>query len=113
MMLFDPDSARDPTSGFWPWQVSTATLQIFAALFLATCLATGWASLQTERARIRALLPLDAIFPSLALLAVGIHWNVILKESPSTAVTGVWLFVYSFVAVGSTYLFFASRKTGP
>ncbi len=111
-MLLIPEFARDPSSGFWPWQVPVATLQTFAALFLATCLATGWASLQSERARIRALLPLDAVFPALALLAVGVHWNVIVRESPSWAVTGVWLFVYSFVAVGSTYLFFAPRKTG-
>ena len=112
-MLFTPQIAHEQ---FWPWNVVSpcncfSTLQTFAALFLATCLATGWASLQTERARIRALLPLDAIFPSLALLAVGIHWNVILNESPSTAVTGVWLFVYSFVAAGSVYLLLASRKT--
>ncbi len=111
-MLFIPEFARDPSSGFWPWQVPADTLQTFAALFLATCLATGWASLQSERARIRALLPLDAVFPALALLAVGVHWNVIVRESPSWAVTSVWLFVYSFVAAGSTYLFFAPRKTG-
>ncbi len=115
-MLFTPDFARplpsDPSSGFWPWQVPVATLQTFAALFLATCLATGWASLQSEKARIRALLPLDAVFPTLALLAVGVHWDVIVRESPSWPVTGVWLFVYSFVAAGSTYLFFAVRKAG-
>ncbi len=110
-MLFLPELALDPLSGFWPWRVQIATLQTFAALFLATCLATGWASLQTERARIRALLPLDAIFPALALVAVGVHWNVIVDQSPNWQVTGVWLFVYSFVAAGSTYLFFASRKT--
>ncbi len=109
-MLFIPEFARDPVSGFWPWRVPVATLQTFAALFLATCLATGWASLQSERARIRALLPLDALFPALALLAVGVHWDVIVRESPGWQVTGVWLFVYSFVAVGSTYLLFASRK---
>lgn len=111
LMLLMPELALDRTSGFWPWQVQTGTLQIFAALFMATSLATGWASLQTEKARIRALLPLDAIFPALALLAVGIHWEVIASESPSVAVTGVWVFLYSFVAVGSAYLFFASRKT--
>ena len=64
-MLFTPELAQDQ---FWPWKVATPTLQTFAALFLATCIATSWASLQTERARIRALLPLDAVFPALALL---------------------------------------------
>lgn len=111
LMLVMPELALDRASGFWPWQVQTGTLQIFAALFLATSLATGWASLQTEKTRIRALLPLDALFPALALLAVGIHWEVIVSESPSVAVTGVWVFLYSFVAAGSTYLIFASRKT--
>jgi len=53
---------------------------------------------------------LDMIFPSLALLAVGIHWNVISSESPGELVTGVWVFVYSFVAVGSTILFLATRS---
>ena len=106
-MLFIPDLALDQ---FWPWDVASPTIQTFAALFMATCFATGWASLQTERARIRALLPLDAIFPALALLAVGIHWNVVAKESPSDLVSGVWVFLYSFVAVGSAYLFYASRK---
>jgi hypothetical protein len=83
---------------------------MFAGLFLATCLATGWASVQTDIGRIRVLLPLDVIFPSLALLAVGIHWNVISSQSPSALVTGVWVFIYAFVAVGSAYLYFYSRK---
>ena len=109
LMLVMPELALDPMTGFWPWKVHVATLQTFAALFLATCFATAWVSLQSEKARIRALLPLDAIFPALALLAVGIHWDVIVSESPSVAVTVVWVFLYSFVAVGSTYLFFASR----
>ena len=108
MMLLLPDLAQHE---FWPWMVLTPTLQMFAGLFLATCLATAWASLQTDVGRIRVLLPLDVIFPSLALLAVAIHWDVILVESPGTAVTGVWVFIYAFVAVGSAYLYFSSRKT--
>jgi len=107
MMLFLSNIAQ---TQFWPWLVKTPTLQMFAALFLATCLATGWASLQTDIGRIRVLLPLDVIFPSLALLAVGIHWDVISSESPSAPVTAVWVFIYAFVAVGSVYLYFSSRK---
>lgn len=107
MMLLTPDVAQGE---FWPWKVAVPTMQMFAALFLATCLATGWASLQNDVGRIRVLLPLDIIFPSLALLAVGIHWDVISRESPGILVTGVWVFIYSFVAVGSAYLFFSSRK---
>ncbi len=107
MMLLLPDVAQHQ---FWPWLVKTPTLQLFAGLFLATCLATGWASLQTDLGRIRVLLPLDVIFPSLALLAVWIHWDVISRESPSVPVTGVWVFIYAFVAVGSTYLHFSSRN---
>lgn len=110
LMILLPELALDPGSGFWPWRVEIRTLQTFGALFLATCIATGWASLQTEKARIRALLPLDAVFPALALLAVGFHWDVIASESPRAAVTGVWVFLYSFVAAVSTYLFFSSRK---
>lgn len=110
LMLVMPELALDPMTGFWPWQVQTATLQTFAALFLATCLATSWASVQTETARIRALLPLDAIFPALALLAVGINRDVVIAESPSVPVTGVWVFLNSFVAVGSIYLFFSSSR---
>jgi hypothetical protein len=83
---------------------------MFAGLFLATCLATGWASLQTDTGRIRVLLPLDMIFPSLALVAVGVHWDVISSQSPSTLVTGVWVFIYGFIAIGSAYLYFSSRK---
>jgi len=109
MMLLLPSIAQ---AQFWPWQVAIPTLQMFAGLFLATCLATGWASLQTDIGRIRVLLPLDVIFPSLALLAVGIHWDVISIQSPSVLVTGVWVFIYAFVAVGSAYLYFSSRKTG-
>jgi hypothetical protein len=107
MMLLLPDVAQHQ---FWPWLVATPTLQMFAGLFLATCLATGWASVQTDIGRIRVLLPLDVIFPSLALLAVGIHWDVISSQSPSALVTGVWVFIYAFVAVGSAYLYFGSRK---
>jgi hypothetical protein len=107
MMLLLPNVAQHQ---FWPWLVATPTLQMFAGLFLATCLATGWASVQTDIGRIRVLLPLDVIFPSLALLAVGIHWNVISSQSPSALVTGVWVFIYAFVAVGSAYLYFYSRK---
>lgn len=107
MMLLTPDIAQ---AQFWPWHVAIPTMQMFAALFLATCLATSWASLQNDVGRIRVLLPLDMIFPSLALLAVGIHWDVISGESPSILVTGVWVFIYAFVAVGSAYLYFSSRK---
>ena len=107
IMLLTPDLAQ---AQFWPWHVAKPTLQAFAGLFLATCLATGWASLQKDILKVKVLLPLDMIFPSLALLAVGIHWNVISSESPGELVTGVWVFVYSFVAVGSTILFLATRS---
>jgi hypothetical protein len=108
MMLSLPGVAQ---AQFWPWLVATPTLQMFAGLFLATCLATGWASLQRDAGRIRVLLPLDMIFPSFALVAVGIHWDVISSQSPSALVTGVWIFIYAFVAVGSAYLYLYSRKT--
>jgi hypothetical protein len=107
MMLLIPDIAQ---AQFWPWEVAVPTMQMFAALFLATCLATSWASLQRDVGRIRVLLPLDMIFPSLALVAVGIHWDVISRESPGILVTEVWVFIYSFVAVGSAYLYYSSRK---
>ena len=102
MMLLVPGLAQQ---GFWPWKVYVSTLQTFAALFLATCLATGWATQQKDPGRIKVLLPLDAVFPSLALLAVAIGWSVIVAESPSWLVTGVWVGLYSFVAVGSTILY--------
>jgi hypothetical protein len=56
------------------------------------------------------LLPLDATFPALALLAVEISWSVIVAESPSWLVTSVWVGLYSFVAAGSTILLFTLRK---
>ncbi len=108
IMLLSPDTAQ---AQFWPWTVAVPTIQTFAALFLATCLATAWASIQTDVGRIRVLLPLDSAFPSLALLAVGLHWTVIAAESPSSLVTGVWIALYTFVAAGSTYLYFISRPT--
>jgi hypothetical protein len=107
MMLLLPSVAQQE---FWPWKVYVSTLQTFAALFLATCLATGWATMQKDPERIRVLFPLDAIFPSLALLAVGISWSVIVAESPSWLVTGVWVGLYSFVAAGSTILYLTLRK---
>jgi len=107
MMLLVPGLAQQE---FWPWKVYVSTLQTFAALFLATCLATGWATQQKDPERIKVLLPLDAVFPSLALLAVGIGWSVIVAESPSWLVTGVWVGLYSFVAAGSTILLFTLRK---
>jgi hypothetical protein len=107
MMLLVPGLAQQE---FWPWKVYVSTLQTFAALFLATCLATGWATVQKDPERIRVLLPLDATFPTLALLAVGISWSVIVAESPSWLVTGVWVGLYSFVAAGSTILLFTFRK---
>ncbi len=107
MMLLFPVISQQQ---FWPWHVAVPTLQAFAGLFLATCLATGWASIQKDLQRIRVLLPLDMVFPTLALLAVGIDWNTIETESPSVLVSGVWVFVYSFVAVGSTILFVSTRK---
>jgi hypothetical protein len=110
MMLLVPGLAQQE---FWPWKVYVSTLQTFAALFLATCLATGWATRQKDPERIKVLLPLDAVFPSLALLAVGISWSVIVAESPSWLVTGVWVGLYSFVAAGSTILYFTLRKQRP
>ena len=102
MMVLMPSLAQEQ---FWPWKVATPSLQTFGALFLATCVATGWALLQRDRERVRVLLPLDAIFPALALVAVGIGWNVVVAETPSVLVTSVWLALYSFVAVGSTMLY--------
>ncbi len=102
MMLLVPGLAQ---LEFWPWKVYVSTLQTFAALFLATCLATGWATQQKDPERIKVLLPLDAVFPSLALVAVAISWSVIAAESPSGLVTGVWIGLYSFVAAGSTILY--------
>ena len=102
MMLLLPSTAQ---AQFWPWKVATPTLQAFGSLFLATCIATGWAFFQKSTRRIIVLLPLDAIFPTLALLAVGINWGTIVSESPSWLVTGVWVGLYSFVALGSTILF--------
>ena len=102
MMLLLPATAQ---AQFWPWRVATPSLQTFGSLFLATCLATGWAFFQKNPKRIIVLLPLDAIFPTLALLAVGIGWDTIVRESPSWLVTGVWVGLYSFVSLGSTLLF--------
>jgi hypothetical protein len=107
MMLLAPGLAQQE---FWPWKVYESTLQTFAALFLATCMATGWATQQKDAERIKVLLPLDAVFPSLALLAVAISWSVIVAESPSWAVTGVWVGLYSFVALGSTILYFVLNQ---
>jgi hypothetical protein len=107
MMLLAPGLAQQE---FWPWKVYVSTLQTFAALFLATCIATGWATMQKDPERIRVLLPLDAIFPTLALLAVGISWSVIMAQSPSLLVTSVWVGLYSFVAAGSTILYFTLRR---
>lgn len=103
MMVLVPSIAQEQ---FWPWIVATPTLQTFGALFLATCVATGWAFSRKDPTKILVLLPLDAVFPTLALLAVGIHWNVIVSQSPSWLVTEVWLGLYSFVAAGSTILYF-------
>ncbi len=92
--------------------IQTSVVGIFgiAALFLATCLATGWATQQKDPERIKVLLPLDAVFPSLALVAVAISWSVIAAESPSGLVTGVWIGLYSFVATGSTILYFVLTR---
>jgi uncharacterized membrane protein YozB (DUF420 family) len=95
---------------FWPWKVAfLPTLQVFGALFLSTCLATGWASIQKDKGRLRILLPLDASFPALALLAVFLDWNTVVVESPSWLVTLVWIGLYLFVAVGSTILYWKIR----
>ena len=110
LMLFLPGLAQ---AQFWPWHVAIPTLQTFAALFLATCVATAWASRQADKGRILALLPLDASFPALALLAVGVHWNVIISPtegSPSSLVTAVWIFLYSFVSAGSFILYISLRR---
>jgi len=107
MMLLVPGLAQQE---FWPWKVYVSTLQTFAALFLATCLATGWATRQKDPERVKVLLPLDAVFPSLALVAVAISWSVIAVESPSPLVTGVWVGLYSFVAAGSTILYFVLTR---
>ena len=108
LLFIFPNQSREQ---FWPWKVAPPNLQIFGALFLATCLATGWASIQRDLRRITVLLPLDAAFPSLALLAVAIHWNVISVESPSWLVTTVWLGLYSFVATGALLIYVRARTT--
>jgi hypothetical protein len=87
MMLLVPGLAQQE---FWPWKVYVSTLQTFAALFLATCLATGWATQQKDPERI--------------------SWSVIVAESPSWLVTGVWIGLYSFVAAGSTILNFVLTR---
>src|SRR2546426_10695719 len=85
MMLLVPGLAQQE---FWPWKVYVSTLQTFAALFLATCLATGWATQQKDPERIKVLLPLDAVFPSLALLAVTGTWSPIPVVSPRWVAEG-------------------------
>ena len=110
LMLVLPDIAQHQ---FWPWHVAIPTLQAFAGLFLATCVATAWASFQVDKGRILALLPLDAAFPALALLAVGVHWNVIVSPtegSPSDLVTAVWVSLYTFVSAGSLLIFLSLRR---
>src|SRR5256712_3705187 len=87
MMLLVPGLAQQE---FWPWKVYVSTLQTFAALFLATCLATGWATQQNDPERIKVLLPLDAVFPSLALVAGASRWGALAVENPSSLVTGAW-----------------------
>src|SRR5256886_14566056 len=107
MMLLVPGLAQQE---FWPWKVYVSTLQTFAALFLATCLATGWATQQKDPERIKVLLPLDAVFPSLALLAVAIGWSVIVEENPSPLGTSVLVGLYSFLARGSNLLYFVLTR---
>src|SRR3989475_6426919 len=97
MMLLVPGLAQQE---FWPWTVYVSTLQTFAALFLATCLATGWATRQKDPGRIKVLLPLDAVFPSLALVAVAISWCVFSFYGPNPLVTGVGGGLYASVPVG-------------
>ncbi len=107
ILFFLPDLAQ---TQFWPWKVAFApTLQVFGALFLSTCLATGWASIQKDKGRHRILLPLDASFPVLALLAVFLDWNTVTVESPGWLVTMVWVGLYMFVALGSTILYYRTR----
>lgn len=107
ILVFLPSVGR---AQFWPWKVALLpTLQVFGALFLSTCLATGWASIQKDIGRLRILLPLDASFPTLALLAVFLDWNTVVVESPSWLVTLVWIGLYLFVAVGSTILYWKTR----
>jgi hypothetical protein len=108
MLLLLPNVGQ---TQFWPWHVATlATLQVFGSLFIATCFATGWASLQKDKGRMRVLLPLDASFPTLALLTVAMGWNTVTSESPGWLVTIVWLGLYLFVAIGSTVLYWNLRK---
>src|SRR3989475_2898955 len=109
MMLLVPDLAQQE---FWPWKVYVSTLQTFAALFLATCLATGWATQQKDPERIKVLLPLDAVFPSLALVAVAIRWRGIPAVNPTLVVAGALGGLYSFFGAGSAHLFFVlTRRT--
>src|SRR5438105_14276191 len=77
MMLLVPGLAQRE---FWPWKVYVSTLQTFAALFLATCLATGLATRQKNAERIKVLLALDAVCPSLALVAVNVSRSVIVAQ---------------------------------
>src|SRR5437667_2353069 len=103
MMLLVPGLAQQE---FWPWKVYVSTLKTFAALFLATCLATGWATQQKDPERIKVLLPLDAVFPSLDFVVLAISWSVIAVESPSWLVTGVWVGLYSSVSHGAAVFCF-------
>src|SRR5213080_476060 len=107
MMLLLPSLAQEQ---FWPWKVLPPTLQTFASEVITTSRASSSMILPKYPSRIIVLLPLDAIFPSLALIAVGISWNIIVAESPSWTVTAVWLVLYSFVAVGSTLLHLTTRR---
>src|SRR2546428_10314851 len=110
MMLLVPGLAQQE---FWPWKVYVSTLQTFAALFLATCLATGWATRQKDPGRIKVLLPLDAVFPSLALVAVAISRGVIAAERPRWPVTGGWGGRESFLAAGPALLLFLLYRRPP
>src|SRR5256712_4650116 len=107
MMLLVPDLAQQE---FWPWKVYVSTLQTFAALFLATCLATGWATQQKDPERIKVLLPLDAVFPSLALVAVANGWGVIAAQNSSVLRTERSGWQYALLGAGATILLFTLRK---
>ena len=103
-MLAAPSLAEE----FWPWKLPSIIVQGLGGLFLGTAVGTTWSATRKYWENVKVLFPAITTFVILVLIAVGIHWTVISRESPGVEVTALWLLVY--VYAGGYPLYFYIRQ---
>jgi hypothetical protein len=107
-MLLVPDAVGD----LWPWELTTVNLRLVGSIFAGSIPVSALALVAQSLRDVRPTLAAYAVFSTLALVAVAIHFALFDPELLRT-----WLFIalYAFVAAGSILALLAptlGRRSG-